>query len=334
MANPDRLKFNIKFPEVARGEAAFTKTIQLAKRAITDYYPPQEHPIMAERQDRIIPLERITIEPLEQVRQLEQLHKSADDIVLYRAVISAGLPEEEAKKRLYSTLVDAKYYLDLVSSDTPSLHIAQEAIDLLSSPKPEERTETAIRLGQDYIYAVFKSLPQPQPVAANVHSLIRVLAKDCLVELLTDVAKNPNVNKAVLEKVRDMMFGLLENNREGERPQFTAYGGRFMVLFPGQTITTAEFGTGFEFDIAVRCFLAVPVIQKFLDLMQANLMTNNIRYYVPSEAVKRASNSQSKLKDLDLRNRDTALDLYCTSDLPFHVIASDNPRLDIQQFLI
>ena len=332
MAVPEKLRFQIKYPEISIGDEAFKRTIQFAQRAIADVYPAQKYPVMAQRPGRDIPLDRIQIRPLDEMRQLQQTHKPSDEILLYRAVILAGLPEEEVKSRVYPTFGDYRYYLDPTSLDGPHLYMAKEAVDPLFSNEPVDRTRAAIRLGFEYIVASLEALMEPQMVAPNLNPLVRTLARDTLAELLEEIAKSPSVNREVLPQVQDMIGGLLDDDREAQRVRFIASGAKFMVLLPGQTLLTAEFGTGFNFDVGVQLFLTLPVTQRFVALMEANYMTGNMKHPILAEDRLRAQTIQSMLGVLGFKERDRALDAYLNSDLPFHIIASDNPKVDIRPY--
>lgn len=332
MTSADRPKFQITFSGAPKGEAAFVKAIEFAQRAFSETYPTGRYSIMGERQDRIIPLDMILVKPLDEMRQLQEVHKPSDDILLYRAVILAGLPEDEAKKKLYQTYADVPYYLDVSSSDRPYLHIAREAVEPLFLDDPTERAKAAIKLGAYYLSAVCEGLSNPQPVADNIRGLVRILAKDALLNLMDDFKEYQSVNGGVLAQAQDMVFSLLEEDRQSQRAEFVASGAKFAVVLPGQSLVTAEFATGVEFDEGVQCYLAVPVGKRFSELIEANFKPG-LRFPVPQQDYQRARYIQSMLAAVGLRSRDEVLQAYASSDLPFHIIGSDNPRLNIQQYI-
>lgn len=155
------------------------------------------------------------------------------------------------------------------------------------------------------------------------------MAKECLAyHLLPDIKKESPVTD--IEKVRNIIFAALDKDGQDEKPRFVASGGRILALLPGQTLTTAEFSTGNEFNAQIRAFLAIPIIQKFIDLMGNNFMTSGARYKVPSSALQRADLAKTKLSINGLNERGDVLESYFNSDILFLFLASHNQRLIVE----
>ena len=283
---------------------------------------------MQERQTRIASADRAHLQPAQKIVELEEQIKPPDSILAYRALIEAGLPEQEARKRLYHTLLGAKFFVDLASA-TPQLYFPKEQFEGLFSENPLKRSDAAMHLGLSYIYASLSMLIDPQEVASNIHPLVKLIAMECLTDhLLPEIKReSPNVD---IEMVKDTLFAALSKDSEEEKPHFAAAGGRFLVLFPNQTQTTAEFATGNEFDAQIQAFLVIPIIQKFIDLMGANFMTSGARYRVPEAAITRAFHAKNKLDSIDMKVQGEILDGHLNSDLPFLFLAAHKQGLIVK----
>ncbi len=282
---------------------------------------------MGERQTKVALADRVHFMPNQQITKLEEKIKPANSILAYIVLLDAGVPEQEARKRLYQTLRGAKFFVDL-EKEIPEAYFPKEQFEGLFSEKPIERSDAVMDLGLSYIYASFSMLIKPQNVAPNIHPLVKLIAKESLSDyLLPEIKKDsPDVD---MEKVKDTIFAALDKGGEDEKPRFVASGGRFIVLLPNQTLTTAEFATGNEFDAQIRSFLVAPIIQRFIDLMVDNLMTSGGRYKVPLSVLQKAGYAKNKLDQVDLKKREEVLEMYLNSDAVFHFLASNNQRLII-----
>lgn len=167
--HPEKPKFSIKLPKIPRDEEAFVKTIGLARRSILEACPVDKYPIMQERQTRLASADRLHLQPNQQITELEEELKPPEAILAYTALIDAGLPEQQARKRLYQTLQGAKFFVDL-ASESAQLYFPKEQFAGLFSEKPIERSDAAMDLGLSYIYASFSMLIEPQDVAQNLQS--------------------------------------------------------------------------------------------------------------------------------------------------------------------
>lgn len=330
----EKTRYSIKPPDVPSGSKAFDIAIEYSRRAIREVY--DRYPFMAKRLPALIPDDRIHILPKNEVHKLEQEHKPKDDILLYRALILAGLSDEQAEQRLYPTSNNWPFYL--AQTGKPELYIVEESLRDLSAQDPSDRREGLIRVGQYYIEAGFQALVEPQDVPPNLHDLARLVLKDHLeFSFLENIRRSvkTGLNENLLEQVKEMIHGLLDSKKEGEVPRIVVLGGRFKLLLPGQSLVTAEFGTGELFDLETRSFIMLPVVAKLIGLLENNLIITNghTRYRVPDILRTRSSAGQRRLASIGLEERGEIVEDYLTSGLLFRVLAVKGFGTELRQFI-
>lgn len=306
----ERPKFTYRVPEIPSGRAGLDTVLELVNQVLL------ENPAIASRQERLLTPDRVKTDSLENIQALEEKQKPLESLRLSQALELAGVPEEFIKSKAYYVSTTQAYYFNITQKE-PSLYIAGQYLEALSLADRPQRYEWVINLGLVFIQASFESAIK----AANLPNRLRGVAKPQFVhrleeDLLAEVLRQPKfkVIKQDLEVAKDGLKEVMAPDEGPKKARFLRYGARLFLVGPNRVINQNDYGIGQNFDSGVYCYLASPVMQRWVDLVETKYMASHRK--VPGEVFKRADLAKPTLARISLLDRGRLMEAYFDSTIP------------------
>jgi len=312
---------NFRTPEVPQGEELFKKTVDFARRSLTETYPI----LGREPYAALLPtIDTITIVPNRQMREIEK-EEIVKNNVLYHNLIQAGLPTDYFDGEFLSS---SKTYI--YRDQSSKILVSNEAIVDISTGDDINRVKTAYFLGlmliQDYM--------QNAPIKRDLPTFPwRELIKNSLKIEIFDALRE-TTPRLQMEKLN--IAEMAEASLVDAKGQFVAQGGMVTLSFSHKD-SAGEYHMGSNLNTNIALSLAHEPILKltklfntaFLGRFQANPPRKSSET-TKSEKLCAELGIPPRKKDFPKNqeapndfNNHQLIDYYLESLIPLYYIASD-----------
>lgn len=330
MTRPIEKRIHITLPETPKGEPLIKRVLELSMRALTETYPILLDPPFS---DKIPTRDRICFSSLDEIRKQQEEDKpSSTSKLLFLGMELAGIPKPAIKEKYHPLDKDYPVYWNL-DSEKPTMYFSDEVRANLDSPDPDIRRTKALNFGITLIRETLEMLPVPQKLTCQAEwkEMIGIdLADGFFTSLEREFTQQIDPGKfAILKESADELPAL------DPKAQAVSCGAIVSLLFDGQTLNTAEYNMGSQFQDGIINYLATDVIQEFFTLMKKAQITPGstrladflVNVLEPSEANLFAVKILRDMQLVDFRNKKELLELYLNSDLPtcYH----ESPKQDL-----
>lgn len=250
---------------------------------------------------------------------------------LHDRLLSAGVPKEDLLKGYQQVSDEQPFYLN---PEKPLLIVKRTLLQNLLLPKSEKiRTEAALAFASILGTAILISLPYldnpyMKQGAQNIEWRLRLLVKDEFLRYWDDLKsryKNKETKKGFNEAEKKLGRLFTRDILRGEVVRFIPVGAKISMLFPGQTLTTAEYTIGKGFDEAVVSYINGEAMQRVTSILQKNQI-------IPSHKEKRDTANlglvKVLLKRIGLPKIEDVIAAYVNSDISSFYLASEHPKIN------
>lgn len=316
--------FQIKKPEIPMGEEGKVKVVEVVDNSLLSALPLHDY------QGRFLKPSAIVAATLPEMIRMEEEDKPMEEILLARALLLAGVPEEYLRSLCYAVSQEAPFYVRNQFSQDPQLFFWEEHLAKFSSKDPTDRFDAALLLGRPLIHINLNLIVDSFDIPDNLRAHTRLLMKDYLDNILLGRMRVKFANIADQKKIddaSDMIKSLMDDETPLSKPRFVSAGGAMKLVLFGQTLKTAEYTMGIDFHTDTYCYLSQPVLQKFLDSI-AWYNRGFRRPIPPSQVAEKANRVRPILVMLGLNSREQTVDPYQRSELQLLYVQSDHPKVN------
>lgn len=253
-----------------------------------------------------------------------------EQILLSRALLLVGLPEDYLRSLCYVVSPDSPFYVRNQFPQNPQLFFSDELLAKFSSDDPNQRFQAGLKLGRPLNQINLNLAADIVDVPSNIRAHTRVLMKDYLDHILLRKMKVKfagRVDPRKIDDASDMIKSLMDDETLMEQPRFVAIGGTIRLILPGQELITSEYQMGTEFHTDTYCYISYLALRRFLDytvIYNRGFMEANF----PSQVMERASKVKPVLAMLGLGDREATADCFLHSELQFRYMQSDHPKIN------
>ena len=219
---------NFKLPEVPQGEELFKKTLDFARRSLTETYPI----LNREPYTTLLPaIDTIAIVPNRQMQEIEK-EEIVKNNVLYHNLILAGLPTDYFDGEFLSSSKTFVY-----RDQSSKILISKEAIVDISTGDDIDRVKTAYFLGLMLIQDFMQNAPIKRDLPTFPwKELMKGSLKNGIFDALRESAPELQMEKLNIAE-------LAEASLVDTKGQFTAQGGMVVLSFSHKD-STEEYHMG------------------------------------------------------------------------------------------
>lgn len=275
---------------------------------------------------------------LAELQFAEREDLSQQNQVLFPRLLATGMPREELERGYFSVSKDTPIYLN---PQKPQLMIIRDILIGLSSKDQAKRARAAVSFASIFTQAIVASLPyldNPYWDGRNRsrEEIFRPMVKaefDQYYAALEAKYKNPQT-KRLFNMAKKKIDHLIYHPQSARKPKFIPVGAAVWMVFPGQTLSNAEFGIGKEFNNLIIRTITDSVMDRVIRLLKEKgvlpgyKMAESTDRQLRSEQIKMTG----VLRRIGLERYPDLIKAYLLSDIPCLYCACDDSKINVWDY--
>lgn len=321
-------RFQIKLAELPKGEVLIERTLDSVNKAFLDVFP------ILDRQpygSHLLSPGGLITSTYQQRCEIEQREVSLESLILYHALLKAGVPSSLLQKAYYMVQPTNPFYWN-PTHKPPTLFIDEGLVDEFSKEDETKRRYAALFMGMSIIRINLNILAfSHHPLELSQwpwKEVFRNHFEEILYPQISAYFQEATKEES-LANLKELIDHLLDDSGES-RARYFATGTSVLLMLPDQTPISAEYLLGSDLDQDTISYLAEPVREKFFHLLKNKLIIpNGLDYRTTMERLQRSRDfpdfyklrleikkTREIYKDLGFINEEQVLKEYLFGTIP------------------